>query len=172
MRIFKEEQRFTQLWLHILLVVSFIVPIVLVVNEYVKRENKDTEASLGLIVVMLSILLVYGFVFSLKLKTKIDELGIHFRFVPFHFKIRTISWSAIEKAYIRNYEPISEYGGWGMKGGKLWNKDKGLAYNVKGDIGLQLELKSGKKILIGTQKQEEMKRVLQTYSSKFVNSIE
>ncbi len=172
MKIFKEEQRFTQLWLHILLVVSFIVPIVLVVNEYVKREHKDTEASLGLIVVMISILLVYGLIFSLKLKTKIDELGIHFRFVPFHFKKRTISWSAVEKAYIRNYEPISEYGGWGMKGGKLWNKDKGLAYNVKGDIGLQLELKSGKKILIGTQKQEEMKRVLQTYSSKFVNSIE
>ncbi len=172
MRSFSEEQRFTQLWLHILLVVSFIGPVILVVNDYLKKDDKGPTALLGLIIIIGAMVLIYGFIFSLKLKTKIDEIGIHFKFVPFHFKMRTINWSTIEKSYVRNYEPISEYGGWGMKGGKLWNKNKGLAYNVKGDIGLQLELKNGKKILIGTQKQDEMNRVLQTYSSKFVNSIE
>jgi len=115
---------------------------------------------------------IYGLIFSLKLKTRIDETGIHFRFIPFHFKNKVIPWSTIEKGYIRSYEAISEYGGWGMKGGKLWRKSNGVAYNVKGDVGLQLELKNGKKILIGTQRQEEMKRVLQTYNDKFVNSIE
>jgi len=172
MRIFKEEQRFTQLWLHILLLVSFIGPVILVVNDFVKKKDKEGEALLGIIVLIGAMILIYGLIFSLKLKTRIDEKGIHFRFIPFHFTSRMVSWSDIEKGYVRNYEAISEYGGWGIKGGKLWRKSNGVAYNVKGDIGLQLELKNGKKILIGTQKQEEMNRVLQTYNSKFVNSIE
>ncbi len=172
MRIFTEEQRFTQLWLHILLIVSFIGPLVLVVNEYIQKEDKDTEALVGLVVLIASMALIYGLIFSLKLKTRIDEMGIHFRFIPFHFSNKMIDWSTIENCYIRKYEAISEYGGWGMKGGKLWRKSKGVAYNVKGTTGLQLELKNGKKILIGTQKQDEMRRVLQTYNSKFANSIE
>jgi len=172
MRIFTEEQRFTQLWLHILLIMSFIIPLMLVVKEFVNSDNKDDGALVSLIVVIGSMALVYGIIFSLKLRTRIDEIGIQFKFSPFHFKNRTINWEEIEKGYIRNYDAISEFGGWGMKGGRLWRKSKGVAYNIKGDIGLQLELINGKKILIGTQKQEEMTRVLQTYNGKFVNSIE
>ncbi len=172
MRIFTEEQRFAQLWLYIVLIVSFIAPMMLTFKEFVNDDNKDDGALVTLIVVIGSMALVYGFIFSLKLRTRIDEIGIQFRFIPFHFKNRTIGWEEIEKGYIRNYDAISDFGGWGMKGGRLWRKSKGVAYNVKGNIGLQLELKNGKKILIGTQKQEEMKRVLQTYNSKFVNSIE
>jgi len=152
--------------------VSFIVPIGLVVKEFIESTNENDDALMTLVVVTGSMLLVYGLIFSLKLKTRIDETGVHFKFVPFHFKSRVIHWSDIEKGYVRNYDAISEFGGWGMKGGQLWRKSNGVAYNVKGDIGLQLELKNGKKILIGTQKQDEMKRVLQTYNSKFVNSIE
>ena len=39
------------------------------------------------------------------------------------------------------------------------------AINVSGDIGIQLELKNGKKLLIGTQKEAEAKSVLQTYQN-------
>ena len=172
MKIFTEEQRFTQLWLHILLLVSFIVPLILVVKEYMDRDEINQGALVNLMVVISSMVLVYGLIFSLKLRTRIDEFGIQFKFIPFHFKNRMIRWEEIDKGYVRNYDAIKEFGGWGVKGGVLWRKKKGVAYNVHGDIGLQLELKNGKKILIGTQKQEEMKWVLQTYNSKFVNSIE
>ena len=64
-----------------------------------------------------------------------------------------------------NYNPISEYGGWGIKGG--FSKQTGKAYTTKGTTGLQLTLKNGKKILIGTQKKEEIKRVLETYKRKY-----
>jgi len=38
---------------------------------------------------------------------------------------------------------------------------KGRALNMSGNMGLQLELKDGKKLLIGTQKFEELEQLLQ-----------
>ena len=171
MKIFIEEQRFTQLWLHILLIVSFTFSIVVVVKKYIESNSDNNDALVDLIIVFGLILLVYGLILFSKLKTRIDENGIQFRLIPFHFTAKSIAWDKIEKVYVRKYDAISEYGGWGMKGGMLWRKSKGVAYNVRGAIGLQLELKNGKKILIGTQKEDEIKRVLQTYYNKFENSI-
>lgn len=74
------------------------------------------------------------------------------------------------KAYVRKYDPIGDYGGWGLKGGALWNSKKGKAINVSGDIGIQLELKNSKKLLIGTQKEAEARRVLETYNHKIQSS--
>ena len=169
MKVFKEEQGFTQGWLHLLLAVSFIVPLVLITNEVIEKGWSNTDARVGFIVVIISVLLTYGFIFSLKLRTRIDETGINFRFLPFHLSNKHIAWSELKSAYVRNYEAISEYGGWGMKGGKLWNKSKGVSYTTKGDIGIQLELQSGKKILLGTQRVEEAKQVLKTYQHKFMS---
>ena len=42
MRIFKEEQRFTQTWLMVLLAISMITPIVLMANEYSKENSTMT----------------------------------------------------------------------------------------------------------------------------------
>ncbi|MGK0329715.1 MAG: hypothetical protein ACJAXF_003214, partial [Polaribacter sp.] len=66
----------------------------------------------------------------------------------------------------RTYLPISEFGGWGLRGGFFFNKGKEKAVNISGNIGIQLILKSGKKLLIGTQKESEAKSVLETYKSK------
>ncbi|MEH1008387.1 MULTISPECIES: hypothetical protein [unclassified Winogradskyella] len=165
MKIFKEEQRFNQLWLIILMLVSTIVPIGIYVKEY--TENPENFSSLELIGVIFLILLASGFIFFFKLTTRIDETGIHYKFFPFHWNLKNIKWNEIDKAYVRTYDPLGEYGGWGLKGGILWNKSKGRAINVSGDIGIQLVLKSGKKLLIGTQKENEAKSVLATYKTKF-----
>ena len=81
-----------------------------------------------------------------------------------------MQWSEIDKAYVRQYDALGEYGGWGLKGGKLWKKEKGKAINVSGDIGIQLELKDGKKLLIGTQMKTEVESVLKTYETKINNN--
>lgn len=169
MKVFVEEQKFTQLWLHILLIISFIVTTAITVNKYVASSTDNNDALVELSIVFGSMLLVYFLIFSLKLKTRIDEKGFQFRFIPFHFTAKSINWNEIEKVYTRKYDAISEYGGWGMKGGMFWRKSKGVAYNVKGTMGLQLELKNGKKILVGTQKGDEINRVLQTYADKITN---
>ena len=53
---------------------------------------------------------------------------------------------------------MDDYGGWGIKEGP-----KGKALIVKGNKGLQLFLKSGEKLLIGTQKHKAMQSYLEKY---------
>jgi hypothetical protein len=48
---------------------------------------------------------------------------------------------------------LTEYGGWGLRLGLF---GKGTAFNVSGDIGLQLEFTDDRKLLIGTNKPDEL----------------
>lgn len=164
MKIFKEEQRFTQTWLKIILAISLIVPIIVVSKEYLEENSKITTNEF--ILTLVGITASVAFIFFIKLKTSIDEKGIHYQFYPFHLKMKLIKWEAIKKAQVRTYDPISEYGGWGLKGGSFWNKEKGKCVNISGDIGIQVEFKNGKNLLIGTQKKEKATHVLKTYKNR------
>lgn len=160
MRIFKEEQRFTQTWLIIIIVISLIVTLAIILKEIDKLTTSEIIISIG------TIILASGLIFLFKLTTRIDEKGIHYKFFPFHLKFKTVFWNDIENAYIRTYDAISEYGGLGIRGGTLWYKAKGKAINISGNIGIQLELKDGKKLLIGTNKKEQAQDVLSTYKTQ------
>lgn len=166
MKIFKEEQRFRQLWLIILLIICALTTVGIALSSYIKTP--DSISILELLSEISIILLVFGIIFLFKLTTRIDEKGIHYKFFPFHWSFKIIKWSEIDNAYVRTYNALKEYGGWGLKGTANWNtSSKGKAINVSGNLGIQLKLKNGKNLLIGTQKQENAKSVLATYKSKF-----
>ena len=165
MKVFKEEQRFTQIWLIILLTISLCTTIAIMLNEYLKQGSSFNSKEF--LITFFSIVLSVSFIFFLKLRTRIDEIGIHYQFFPFHFKTRVKKWEDIKSVCVRKYEPISEYGGWGVHK-SLFNKEKGIAINVAGNIGIQLVLKNNKKLLIGTQKESDVKRILETYKSKLL----
>ena len=162
MRIFKEEQRFTQTWVIVLIVVSLITPIVLLIKEYTSENS--TMRTVEFVSILGSTIAVTLPIFFFKLKTRIDEKGIHYSFFPFHPKTKTIEWLEIKHAEVRKYKPIAEYGGWGYKG--IIRRKKGRAISVTGNIGIQLELATGKKLLIGTQQESEAKSVLENYRHK------
>ena len=168
MRIFKEEQRFTQTWLLILLGISITIPLFVLINDFFKENS--TMSLNDLIISSALIIACIAPIFFLKLITRIDEVGIHYQFSPFHLSQRTISWHELSSAKIRVYDAISEYGGWGLKGGFFWKKNKNYAYNVSGSVGIQLTCKNGTRILIGTQKQQDVKALLATYASKINNN--
>ena len=69
----------------------------------------------------------------------------------------------IAKAYVRTYSPLGEYGGWGLRYSLSGN---GMAYNVSGNKGLQLELSNGKKVLFSTNKLEELELFLFNFNSR------
>ncbi|RCW91596.1 hypothetical protein [Winogradskyella arenosi] len=165
MRIFKEEQRFNQTWLIVLMLISSLVPLALFINDYLK--NPETYSVTELLL-LLSILIFVGcFIFFIKLSTKIDQHGIHYKFFPIHRSFKIIPWTAIERIHVKTYDPISDYGGWGFKGGALWNRSKGQSITVSGDIGIQIILKNGKKLLIGTQQPQAAERSIAYYKSKY-----
>ena len=170
MKVFIENQRFNQWWLYIILsipLISFVIPFVSKTEEVLTRNDL-----LEIFIPFLFLVLIYLFIFSIQLKTRIDEKGVHYQFLPFNRKLKLILWNEIENCYCRKYKPLQEYGGWGYR----TTLRSGRALNIKGNIGIQIIYKNGKKLLLGTQKQDEVKMVLETYKDKInpfksVNSI-
>lgn len=172
MKVYKEIQRFSQWWLIILLAIV----LVLILNGLIKEirvSEEDKFKLTSIIVTGFITFCTYLLIFSMKLETRIDETGIAYQFFPFHLKPKLISWKGLTKSYVRKYSPIKEYGGWGFRGLiriKMFGiGNEGKAYNMKGNIGIQLVLKNGDEILIGTQEQNDVERVLATYKDKMDN---
>lgn len=95
-------------------------------------------------------------VFTLRLETQIRPDGIYVRFQPFHRRFRAFKAEDLSEFYARKYRPLLEYGGWGIRCG--WRG--GRAYNISGNRGLQLVFKTGKRLLIGSKKPDELEAAL------------
>jgi hypothetical protein len=145
---FTEVQRIDSIWPLAILTITLVFNWVL----YFVTGYKTLDFFYGS---MLSIAILCTFFTVVKLHTKINSSGIQYKFFPFHLKWQSISWTEIEKSEIRSYKPIREYGGWGLRYGK-----QGKAYTIKGKTGLQLYLKTGRNILIGTNESEALAQVL------------
>lgn len=155
---FYEKQKFNQWWIWIFIIFITVVCTYGAIQQLIFKVpfgNKPAsdEVLVVLCMVPVIVLAVFSFMF---LETKINAEGVFYKFRLFHFKYRHILWDDIEKIYTREYKPVREYGGWGIKG----SRKHGKAYNVSGNKGIQIELKNGKKILIGTQKTQEVESIL------------
>lgn len=155
---FTETQRFRQLWIWALLTGLLVLFIWAFVQQIILGIpwGNNPASDTGLILFCLIPLGIVVLFLIARLETRIDRMGISYRFLPFHRKWRLIEWSTVGRAYIRKYNSIAEFGGWGIRFGLKGGK----AYNVSGNHGLQLELKNGKKLLIGTRKPEELSKHL------------
>lgn len=152
--LFKETQRFRQWWIWLILIAAFGVTIFAIIKEHHVMQNNFNPVFLAplLIPILGFVLLFYS-----RLDTEIDAEGIRVRFIPFHFKFKTYNWNVIGQATVTTYNPVLDYGGYGLRFGLF---GKGKAYNVSGDQGIQLVFKDGRKLLIGTQKPDEAAQAL------------
>jgi hypothetical protein len=153
---FSEEQKFPKIWPALVSLTGIIIGVRIMMRRtmtYDELRNIGGVAMLsGVIVIGALLLLLF-----MKLKTRVDETGIYYKYTPLHREEIRIDWSNIKESYVRKYNPILDYGGWGIRMGIF---GKGRAYNVWGNMGLQIILNNGKKLLLGTQKPEELKEVL------------
>lgn len=152
---FQELQKFNQWWLWLILIAFLILAFYGLVSQLIlnKPFGSKPMSNSGLIVFSLGVAAFIYFFYALKLITKIDAHQIYFRFVPFLKK--TIEWRDVKSAKVVNYGFV----GYGIRFGSKY----GVVYNVNGKMGLALELKSGKKLVIGTQKEQELKSWLKSY---------
>jgi hypothetical protein len=150
---FREEQRFRQRWLWLVVLGTAGIAWYGAVTQLVLgRPFGDRPASDGLLLV---ILLAFGvglplFFRALRLVTVVDAGGVRYRFSPFHLAERVLPPVHICSYEARTYKPLLEYGGWGIRSGR-----GGDAYNVSGDRGVQFVFAGGKRLLLGTQRPEE-----------------
>lgn len=164
MRIFSEIQKFDQWWVQLLIYGLFLASIVgFIIGISEISEGNISDFLIEKAPPFLILALISAALFTTKLKTRIDEKGIHYGFKPFQKKLRTASWEHIEKVYIRKYKPLIEFGGWGYK---YSTKGNGKVYNTKGNMGIQIVFKDNNKTLVGTQQPDVAQRVINKYVSK------
>lgn len=82
----------------------------------------------------------------------------------FPFAHRVFRLSEIASAEARTYNPLREYGGWGVRWAVL-SLGKSRAYNMSGDQGVQLVLSNGNRVLIGTQRPQELEAAIRSMQS-------
>lgn len=151
---FKETQKFTQWWLWLILIAIGISPLIGIYTQLIKKEPLGDAplSDVGLILYSIFIFATIGVFLRLTLKTEINSKGIQMNYIPFVKK--EIDWKDIKTAEVVNYGFV---GGWGIR----WNTAYGTVYNTRGNKGVAIALKNGKKIGIGTQKEEEMQEVIE-----------
>ena len=158
---FHEEQQFRQMWVWIILIIPTIILWYIAIQELVfgntvGNSNMSKE-------MMFAFWFGFGvlfplFFYKLKLITQVRRDGLYIKFAPIHFSFKKIQLANLKRNFICNYDPIGEYGGWGIKHGK-----NGKVYNVSGNRGVQLEFMDRKNILIGSQKPDQLNSAIEQY---------
>lgn len=158
--VFHEEQQFRQWWLIALLVGSFLFTAVIILiagNSLYKSGATSFKGLLTGAVIILGSMIIFDSLFlGSKMITEVRDSSITVRAWPITKLQRVIPMDQVAKCEARTYDPIGEYGGWGIRFGS-----QGKAYNMSGNRGAQLELKSGERVLIGSLKADELAAAIQ-----------
>jgi hypothetical protein len=153
---FKEEQRIDQWWLKAILLGTAAVLACSVFITWEDIANQDSiTRGLALWSTVIVTLAILGMVWFWKLTSRIDNYGITVK-CPFVHK--KVNWDKIEKLEVLDYGFV---GGWGIRIGTKY----GTAYNTSGSKGMAVVLKNGKKFLIGTQKESDLKKIVEKWKN-------
>lgn len=159
--LYNETQRFS----FATLIVSLPVLVIIILNLYNKHQTEFlTTLSQNIPLIILLGVVGLGLFFSLvaTMKTQITDEGVSVKFFPVIFKTKTILWADVDDYFVREYNPLQEFGGWGLfrinlPFGRGLGNSRAIA--LRGSHGLQLIMKDGSRLLIGTQEPEKLKHL-------------
>jgi hypothetical protein len=155
---YREIQRFSESKITYIVIPIVIIPVIASILPLFNLENDSVDLMTHLVKIISLVVLIFvvALFWVLKLELYLTKDSINFRFFPMQIKMKQIKYEEIESYEVRQYSPIFEYGGWGIR----YAFSKGWAYNVRGNMGMQIVLKNKKQILFGTQKSDEFYSVL------------
>lgn len=148
-RLFTERQRFTQWWVWLILGALVVLSVYALIQQLIIGEPFGEHPMPDIAMVGFS-LLIFGMavlIWVVHLDTRIDEVEIGIYFFPFLQK--RISWKDVERVEIIRYGFV----GYGIRAGTR----HGTVYNTGGQTGLSIQLKSGRKLVIGTRRETELR---------------
>jgi hypothetical protein len=159
--LFREVQNFRGKFrlMHLFLALAVAGACFAITVAILKNPDKSLGSILGTAGGLIITIGIAALFVVLKLETEVRSDGLYVRYFPFHFKYKKINPDDLTEYCARQYSPLREYGGWGIKCGK-----GGKAYNVKGNRGLQLVFTNGKRLLIGSQKPDELEQAMRLVS--------
>ncbi|RYU75627.1 hypothetical protein [Hymenobacter persicinus] len=148
--LFVERQDFWRPWWWL----ALPLPAIISLSFFLGLRRLPSPAGVNDVVLIVPTLLTVGVFALLRLETRLDAAGISYRFFP--LSRQRLAWADVQRAEVRQYSPLGEYGGWGIRGLSGANR----AYNVAGAYGLQLTLRNGHRLLLGTQQPDALRAVL------------
>jgi hypothetical protein len=169
---FKENQKFTQIWLWAVLIVSTVPAVGVLTYGFAKQLLLDEPwgdtpmSDSGLALTTVLVWVICGGVLWLfagsELQLEIKDKAIYYRFPLFSPRQKRVGLDSLESWEVRRFG-FFEYGGYGVRHAPK----KRTGFIVNGHIGLELKLKDGKTVMIGTQKPEEVKSAMQKEWERF-----
>lgn len=147
---YSETQHFRQWWLWITVLTGPAIFFWAMFQQIVMDAPFGNNPAPDYVLVLLGIVVGGGlplFMYSLRFDTEVRGCGLYIRFRPFHRNWIMFRCADIQAVEARTYNPLRDYGGWGIRDGK-----KGKAYNVSGNSEVLLTLRNGQNILMGSTK--------------------
>lgn len=165
---FHEEQEFRNTWLIFPILLGILTMIIVMgIGIYQQiglgkpwgdQPMSDNELLLTSVTSIIVVLLIAFIVLKMKLITEVRRDGFYYMFPILINKEKCIKRDMIDKFVVGKYNPLRDYGGWGIR----IRPFRGRAYNIKGNMGATFYMKNGKKVLFGTQRPDELRRALET----------
>lgn len=154
---FYEVQRKKPHWLSVLLILINILLISSnIIRFYIENQTYNSiEFYISIGGTVFFLFLTIFFLIS-SLLTYVDGSGIYVRFIPLQRRYKFFAWDDVEKMYFRKFRLFSEFG----LGGLTSSLNPDGSYTMSGNIGIQLILKNGRKVFIGTNRPDELRDVL------------
>ena len=112
------------------------------------------EFALGLVIGLAFLMLVVLFLLYMTTEVTPTDVRVWFGWAPTYRRI--VSIDSIRSIDVVTYRPIAEYGFWGIRSGRDGEK----ALTARGNRGVRLELTDGSRLLIGSQRAEQLARAL------------
>lgn len=156
-----QEKSSMKLWAFILIPILSVVVLLDVLINNSPKFTQNPEAQWTIIIPILVFLLL----FFIKLEWEFTESDFRYRFFPFIIKERIILYSDIQTMSVMKINPLFEFGGWGLRSGKL-----GKAYTTDGNLIIHIELKSGQKLNFTVKNKVEVERVIQLKATNSTQS--
>ncbi|MEI6158037.1 MAG: DUF6141 family protein [Atribacterota bacterium] len=150
---YHEVQRFKQVWFWSLILVAPIMVWFGMIRQLVwgRPFGNHPLSDTGMLIFGLALGIGFPLFFlSSSLTTEVRSEGIFYRYFPFHLSFKSFPYSEITHLEVITFHPLRDFGGWGLKLGRL-----GMSYTVYGNQGVRFVLRSGKVIVIGSQKPRE-----------------
>ncbi len=165
--VFSETQKIRTLWILPVLLIFVGTLVFLWYGLYRQLvlghpfgSHPAPNAFLIVIVVLETVVsfLICAFIASMKLVVEAHTEGLRVHFFPIK-KLR-IPYASIARLEARDYRPVKEYGGWGVK--FSWSH-KARAFTMSGHRGVELFLNNGERVMVGSQRADELASILRSY---------
>lgn len=157
--LYREEQNFGW-WVYALLAAMASVGIVAALWVGPSEPGADPAGPGAEIPLVLAVGLILPSVLVvgvLRMTTEVTptDLRVWFGWIPTYRRI--VAVGDIQSLEVVRYRPIRDCGGWGVRVGR----DGERVLNARGDRGVRLQLTDGSRLLIGSQRPDDLARAIE-----------